>query len=152
MPLSPPSSAEGDSHRGSPDTRLTAPSPGDRITAKIDSVTKADSSINIQTAVNNESVQIRFSEAKETEQDPFVSAPCRASKSGLSPTASAFNPFSIGRNAQSYSEVSIMNKMLSQDMGISRWVKIMGDKSVTLQHVGEWLQVRDYKVAPTFSC
>ncbi|EGX91657.1 meiosis protein MEI2 [Cordyceps militaris CM01] len=137
MPFSSPSpSGEGDSSAGSPDTRLTAPSPGEPIERNVGSLRHQGS---ILDEPQNEKQVVHFSqgERRAREKDPFVT-PGRASKSGLSPTASAFNPFHIATDF--FEEMRVPVNMLSHTMGLSRWLKIIAEQAITPQQVNLWLQ------------
>ena len=148
MPFSPSSAGEGDSPAGSPDTRLTAPSPNDPIKRSVASL--MDHGIIGGDGAKNDKqiVQFRPEQQREREKDPFVT-PGRASKSGLSPTASAFSPFHMATKSPNYTNIHVPVNMLSQSMGMSRWLKIIAEQVVTLQHVNAWLQVGAYELIMT---
>lgn len=141
MPFSSPSpSGEGDSSAGSPDTRLTAPSPSDPIKRTVESF-KINGSIGDDDHRGDKKiVQFRPDEQRERENDPFVT-PGPASKSGLSPTASAFNPFRISMENFDYPDIQVPANMLSQSMGLSRWLKVIAEHVITPQQISFWLQV-----------
>lgn len=140
MPFSPPSpSGEGDSSASSPDTRLTAPSPNEPIKRNMASPRDNDK-IDGGDTEDKQIVQFRPDQQREREKDPFVT-PGRASKSGLSPTASAFSPFHIATESFGYAETHTPVNLLSQNMGISRWLKIIAEQAITSQQINAWLQV-----------
>ncbi len=148
MPFSPSSAGEGDSPAGSPDTRLTAPSPNDPI--KRSGVPPRDHGIIGGDGAKNDKqiVQFRPEQQREREKDPFVT-PGWASKSGLSPTASAFSPFHMETKSPNYTNIHVPVNMLSQSMGMSRWLKIIAEQVVTPQQVNAWLQVGAYELIMT---
>ncbi|OAR00361.1 hypothetical protein LLEC1_00295 [Akanthomyces lecanii] len=139
MPFSPSSAGEADSPTGSPETRLTAPSPNDPIKRKIISPTDHGMIGGDDAKDNQQIIQFRPEQQRGREKDPFVT-PGRASKSGLSPTASAFSPFHIATAGPDYQSRHFPVNMLSQSMGTSRWLKIIAEQVVTPQQVNAWLQ------------
>ncbi|KAM3522637.1 hypothetical protein MY4038_008526 [Beauveria bassiana] len=140
MPFSSPSpSGGGDSSISSPDTRLTAPSPNDAIKRDVSSIRSNSDIEDNGLHRDKQMVHRRPNEQREREKDPFVT-PGRASKSGLSPTASAFSPFHILTDSLTYPEIHVPVNMLSQSMGMSRWLKIIAERPVTPQEVNGWLQ------------
>ncbi|KAM3552224.1 hypothetical protein ARSEF4850_007485 [Beauveria asiatica] len=140
IPFSSPSpSGGGDSSIGSPDTRLTAPSPNDAIKRDMSSIRSNSEIGDDGPHSDKQMVHRRPDEQREREKDPFVT-PGRASKSGLSPTASAFSPFHILTDSLTYPEIHVPVNMLSQSMGLSRWLKIIAERPVTPQEVNGWLQ------------
>ncbi|KAJ6782892.1 hypothetical protein PWT90_04881 [Aphanocladium album] len=130
-----PSPSGEDSSSGSPDTRLTAPSPNDLIKQNNGSRSIGGN----EPEENKQIVQFRPDEQPEEEKDPFVT-PGRASKSGLSPTASAFSPFPVGSIHFGNQEISMPVNLPSKSMGMSRCLKIIGDETITPQRVKTWLQ------------
>lgn len=150
MPLSPHSgSGGGESNGGSPDTRLTAPSPGDKVKRNAAKDDKISSNFPGSLCEDNQLVQFSSGERSEKEKDPFVT-PGRALKSGLSPTASAFSPFYLGKPYTSQKETHLHVNTLSQDLGISRWLKFLGEETATPERVKEWLQVCGSAAKHTF--
>ncbi|KAF1733430.1 Meiosis protein mei2 [Beauveria bassiana] len=140
MPFSSPSpSGGGDSSISSPDTRLTAPSPNDAIKRDVSSIRSNSDIEDNGLHRDKQMVHRRPNEQREREKDPFVT-PGRASKSGLSPTASAFSPFHILTDSLTYPEIQVPVNMLSQSMGMSRWLKIIAERPLTPQEVNGWLQ------------
>lgn len=148
MPFSPSSAGEGDSPAGSPDTRLTAPSPNEP--AKRSAVSPKNQGIIDRDGSKAEEriTQFRLEQQRERGKDPFVT-PGRASKSGLSPTASAFSPFHVATENPDHTSIHIPVNTLSQSMGMSRWLKIVAEQIVTPQQVKAWLQVGDYEFGTT---
>lgn len=144
MPFSPSSAGEGDSPAGSPDTRLTAPSPNDPTKRSVVSPKNQDIIDRDGAKTDKRITQFRPEQQREREKDPFVT-PGRASKSGLSPTASAFSPFHIATESPNHTNIHIPVNMLSQSMGMSRWLKIVAEQIITPQQVKAWLQVGDYE-------
>ncbi|KAJ3499620.1 hypothetical protein NLG97_g168 [Lecanicillium saksenae] len=136
---SPSPSGEGGSSSSSPDTRLTAPSPNDQIKPS-NGMTKRNVSINNKEFEDSKQiVQFRPDEQRDSAKDPFVT-PGRASKSGLSPTASAFSPFPIVAENFNHQEINMPVNLPSENIGMSRYLKILGDDPITPNHVKSWLQ------------
>ncbi len=147
LPLSPHSSAaDGDSQKGSPDTRLTAPSP--------EEASKPFSAVQAQIARSRSenylsTESIYQNEGQDVDKDPFVT-PARCSISTLSPTASSFNPFPSSPGDRVVKDPGTVAMALSTDLGISRHVKITSRVPLFLSQMNDWLEVRNDRL-PLYS-
>lgn len=139
-PPSPRSSSGGaESFKGTPETRLTAFSPDD---GSIKS-TKLLEGMN-RSASANPPVRLPVNSSRggvsHFEKDPFVT-PTHGPGAKLSPTASAFSPFSAN-HCPDVSPARVPSHTLSTDLGLSRHLKISSkDGSVSVQDVEMWLTV-----------
>lgn len=139
LPLSPHSSAaDDDSRKGSPDTRLTAPSPEE--TSKSTLVVKTQVA---QSRSKNylSAKPVHQGDSQDVNKDPFIT-PAQCSSSTLSPTASSFNPFTSSSSDSSTRDAGTVAMALSTDLGISRHVKITSHAPVLPSQVNDWLEVR----------
>ena len=138
LPLSPHSSTgDGDSRKGSPDTRLTAPSPEESLKplSKVQAHIVRSRSENCLTRN-----LVRQDGGQDMNKDPFVT-PAKCTASTLSPTASSFSPFPSFPHDGLTKGSGIVASALSTDIGISRQVQITSHVSFSPSHIRTWFEV-----------
>jgi hypothetical protein len=137
-PASPHSSSGGaDSFKGTPDTRLTAFSPADSSAKSARALQGACSSASTTPPVR--AVGRGFLDpASQPDKDPFVSP---GYGTGLSPTASSFQPFGQPGLVQPSHPGAIVASALSNNLGVFRLISVSGPVAVSPTQVESWLKV-----------
>jgi hypothetical protein len=74
----------------------------------------------------------------QVDKDPFIS-PGR--RTGLSPTASSFQPFNQPPFVPSTLPGSVVSSALSNDLGVSRLISVSGFAKISVTQVEFWLKV-----------
>jgi hypothetical protein len=138
-PSSPRSSTGGaDSFKGTPEARLTAFSPDERLGKSTKLIKTFARSASATSPVKLPSYSHRDT-ASQIDKDPFIS-PSHGTR--LSPTASAFKPvinlvgFSLPRDGQPVSNE------LSSEIGISHYLEVSSANSLSIAEVDDCLMVR----------
>lgn len=139
-PSSPRSSAGGaDSFKGTPDTRLTAFSPENTSTKTSKSLQGLVCSVSAIPPVGLSTGTYRNA-ASLLDKDPFVT-PSHLSR--LSPTASAFCPFTGNTKKPLRDEGGPIAAALSSELGLSRHLRISSPVPISVSDVNIWLCVRE---------
>lgn len=137
-PSSPHSSSGGaDSFKGTPDTRLTAFSPTDgsaKSARFMQDICRSTST----TPPARHTGRSYLDPTSPIDKDPFVSP---SNRTGLSPTASSFQPFGQPSFVPSSAPVGVVASALSNDLGVSRLVAISALTAISLTQVEAWLKV-----------
>jgi hypothetical protein len=138
-PSSPHSSSGGaDSFKGTPDTRLTAFSPTDgsaKSARLMQNLCRSTST----TPPARHAGQNYLDPTSPIDKDPFVSP---GHRTGLSPTASSFQPFFKPGFIPPSPSAGVIASALSSDLGVSRLVAISALNAVSPTQVEAWLKVR----------
>lgn len=136
-PSSPHSSSGGaDSFKGTPDTRFSNYSPADG-SAKSTKLLKGIAHSALATPPVRHPVSGYRGPVSQLDRDPFVT-PGQATR--LSPTASAFQPFSEPSLATPSSAACPVASALSTELGLSRLLDL-SSPSVSANQVEHWLKV-----------
>lgn len=137
-PSSPRSSSGGaESFKGTPDTRLTAFSPTDSSAKSARLLHDICRSASTTPPVRS-SGRGYPDTSSQNDKDPFVS---HGHHTGLSPTASSFQPFPHTSFSTSNLPTGVVASALSSDLGVSRLITVYGLATVSPAHVESWLKV-----------
>lgn len=145
-PSSPHSSGGGpDSFTGTPDARLAAFSAADG-SGKSTRLLPGNSYAVSTTPPARPPGRGFLDSGSQVDKDPFIS-PGR--RTGLSPTASSFQPFNQPPFVPSTLPGSIVSSALSNDLGVSRLISVSGFAKISVTQVESWLKVSKQPVIPS---
>lgn len=141
------SSGVEESLKGTPDTRITTISPEGARTKStnflhVPPLSNTASSTPAEMAADNQS-----GPSIGQDRDPFLT-PRHGQRTRLSPTASAFNPFTNINTLSEAREISPVATALSTELGLSRCLQISSETPLTGDEVSQWLNVNLYLPQP----
>lgn len=146
LPISPRSSSgEANSPRGTPDAGQTVPASEDCPNGPSTLPQKLTRPVSLTPPAKSKGKNAQDMVASD--RDPFVT-PGRNSKTRLSPTASAFSPWSDIRYRQQGELSGPISAAFSKDLGVSRSLSMSSNQHFTASDVHSWLQVR--RIIPAF--
>ena len=136
LPLSPRSSS-GEA-KSTPDARLTAPASEDCSDGQSTLLQKLAGPTSLTPPAKSRATHSQ--DLGVNERDPFVT-PGHSSKTRLSPTASAFSPWSGGNSHQQDNSPRPISAAFSKEMGLSRTISISSNQHLSASDIYRWLQV-----------